>query len=62
MTGQKQKMTIRLSPAVIQYLQLIAKENEVRVSTLTRSILDGYVSRIRRETDFAYDEEIPALN
>lgn len=62
MTEQKQKMTIRLSPAVIQYLQLIAKENEVRVSTLTRSILDGYVSRIRRETDFVYDEEIPALN
>ena len=55
-------MTIRLSPMVIEYLALIAEQNEIRVSTLTRSVLDSYVSRVREETDYYYDDEISALN
>jgi len=62
MIDKKQKMTVRLSPAVIQYLELIARENGIRLSTLTRSVLDGYVSRVREETSYSYDDEISALN
>jgi len=60
--NRKQKMTTRLHPAVIQYLNLIADELETTTSSLVRSVLTDYVAMIRQETQYLYDEEIPALN